>query len=403
MSLAFTTEKKMDSIIFISHRSTDKDIANMLIDFFCNTGIPRNSIFCSSLPENDINEKISHEVKRALKNSAINIAILSHSYYGSAYCLNEAGVLWYRDDIPVIPIALPEITYNDMFGFLNNEYKLRRLDSDGDISFIYDAVSEAVSAPQEKHSIITHENQKLRERYAAFLGTREIQMPASTTPAISTAEITTDDERIVLYYILKKSIRKVSKAAICDWLNKSEIYDVDIDNAFDLLSSLAGGTVEKDTLEFGIEAFRKYSANAASVLSELKECVVRHTKLAINTFKAIWSTDTLDPTVGLFLAYIVDERMNTFGDRWKANEQIASIKQWESKNTLDDTLSKNYGTCLEFLVQNNLVYASEWTGPGNVRQFTLCPSLQEYLFNYPAEIVEELQKLKDAHYFDLPF
>ena len=312
--------------------------------------------------------------------------------------------LWYRDDVPVIPIALPEITSNNMFGFLNNEYKLRCLDSDDDISYIYDAVSEAVSAPQTKHSIITRENQKLRERYVAFLGTREIQIPVpTTTPAISTAEITTDDERIVLYYILKKNVRKVSKAAIYDWLNKSEIYDVDIDNAFDLLSSLAGGTVEKDTLEFGIEAFRKYSANAASVLPELKECVVRHTKLAINTFKAIWSTDTLDPTIGLFIAYIIDKRMSTFGDRWKADGQIASIKQWESKNTLDDTLSKNYGTCLEFLVQNNFVYASEWTGPGNVRQFTLCPSLQEYLFNCPAEIVEELQKLKNAHYCDLPF
>ena len=105
----------------------------------------------------------------------------------------------------------------------------------------------------------------------------------------------------------------------------------------------------------------------------------------------------------LFIAYIIDKRMSTFGDRWKADGQIASIKQWESKNTLDDTLSKNYGTCLEFLVQNNFVYASEWTGPGNVRQFTLCPSLQEYLFNCPAEIVDELQKLKNAHYCDLPF
>lgn len=404
MSLASTTGEKVDSIIFISHRSTDKDVADMLVDFFCGTGIPRNAVFCSSLPGNDINEKISGEVKTALKSSAINVAILSHSYYESAYCLNEAGVLWYRDDVPVIPIALPEITSNNMFGFLNNEYKLRCLDSDDDISYIYDAVSEAVSAPQTKHSIITRENQKLRERYVAFLGTREIQIPVpTTTPAISTAEITTDDERIVLYYILKKNVRKVSKAAIYDWLNKSEIYDVDIDNAFDLLSSLAGGTVEKDTLEFGIEAFRKYSANAASVLPELKECVVRHTKLAINTFKAIWSTDTLDPTIGLFIAYIIDERMSTFGDRWKADGQIASIKQWESKNTLDDTLSKNYGTCLEFLVQNNFVYASEWTGPGNVRQFTLCPSLQEYLFNCPAEIVDELQKLKNAHYCDLPF
>lgn len=88
MSLASTTGEKVDSIIFISHRSTDKDVADMLVDFFCGTGIPRNAVFCSSLPGNDINEKISGEVKAALKSSAINVAILSHSYYESAYCLN---------------------------------------------------------------------------------------------------------------------------------------------------------------------------------------------------------------------------------------------------------------------------------------------------------------------------
>ena len=39
MSLASTTGEKVDSIIFISHRSTDKDVADMLVDFFCGTGI----------------------------------------------------------------------------------------------------------------------------------------------------------------------------------------------------------------------------------------------------------------------------------------------------------------------------------------------------------------------------
>ena len=48
---------------------------------------------------------------------------------------------------------------------------------------------------------------------------------------------------------------------------------------------------------------------------------------------------------------------------------------------MNNDLLKRY---IDFLVQNNFVYASEWTGPGNVRQFTLCPSLQEYLFNCPA-------------------
>ena len=132
--------KKVSPIIFISHRSTDKAIADMLIDFFSGTGIPREAIFCSSLPGNDISEMISEEVKSALRNSAVNIAILSRDYYQSAYCLNEAGVLWYQDNIPVIPIALPEINSSNMYGFLNNEYKLRRLDLDTDIAYIYDAV-----------------------------------------------------------------------------------------------------------------------------------------------------------------------------------------------------------------------------------------------------------------------
>lgn len=162
----FLQEKKVSPIIFISHRSTDKAIADMLLDFFSGTGIPRQTVFCSSLPGNDINEKISGEVKTALKKSVVNIAILSTDYYQSAYCLNEAGILWYQDDVPVIPIALPEINSSNMYGFLSNEYKLRRLDSDTDIPYIYDVVSEAVSAPRTKVGIITHESTKLKGRYA---------------------------------------------------------------------------------------------------------------------------------------------------------------------------------------------------------------------------------------------
>ena len=40
---------------------------------------------------------------------------------------------------------------------------------------------------------------------------------------------------------------------------------------------------------------------------------------------------------------------------------------------------------------------------GNPREYSLCPSLQEFLFNCPVEIAEKLQKIKDAYYCDLPF
>ena len=232
-----TQGKKVRNTIFISHRSTDKGIADMLVDFFAGTGISKETVFCSSLPGNDINERISDEVRSALKSSAVNIAILSHDYYQSAYCLNEAGVLWY-EDVPVIPVALPEINSDNMYGFLNNEYKLRRLDSDTDISYIYDTVSEAVSAPHTKASLITYENNKLRTRYAEYLKARELPPDGSDISIADTiAEITTDDERIVLYYILHENVRKVSKSTISSWLNKCEIRGVNVDNAFDLLSS----------------------------------------------------------------------------------------------------------------------------------------------------------------------
>ena len=195
----FSQKKKVSPIIFISHRSTDKAIADMLLDFFSGTGIPRETVFCSSLPGNDINEKISGEVKTALKKSVVNIAILSTDYYQSAYCLNEAGILWYQDDVPVIPIALPEINSSNMYGFLSNEYKLRRLDSDTDIPYIYDVVSEAVSAPRTKVGIITHESAKLKGRYADFLKTRESQtFEPSVMLSSDRLEITTDDETVVL-------------------------------------------------------------------------------------------------------------------------------------------------------------------------------------------------------------
>lgn len=399
-----TREVTMRKVIFISHRSTDKIVADMLVDFFVGTGIPRTTVFCSSLPGNDINKKISDEVKAALKSSTVNIAILSGDYYQSAYCLNEAGVLWYCDDVPVIPVALPEIDCDNMFGFLNNEYKLRRLDSDDDISYIYDTVSERLSLPSNKHGIITYENQKLRERYATFLGARvsATQMMA-TKPVISTSEITTDDEKIVLYYILKKNVRKVSKGDICDWLHKSEVYGVNVDNAFDLLASFDGGTVVDETLEFGIDIFRDYSAHSKEMLPELQPCVKQHTKLAVDTFKELWNANALDQITCLFVAYIVDERMQNFGARWMEKIQVESIKRWESKNVLDSPLSQNYGSCLEFFIQNNLVYESSWTDYGNPREYSLCPSLQDFLLNCPNEIAGKLQKIKEKYYCELPF
>lgn len=387
----------MKSIIFISHRSADKEIADILVDFFCGTGIPRESIFCSSLPGNDINEKISEEVKDAIKRSKINIAILSRDYYQSAYCLNEAGVLWYRDDATVIPIALLEINEDCMYGFLNSEYKIRRLDCTMDVSYIYDAVREVVSAGQSTIRVINYEIQKLHERYIQFCNGREPQ--TISLPPMDISNITTDDEKVVLYYILKYKVRKVFKGTLLEWLCENEIYGINVDNAFDLLASFDGGTASNGTLELGIEMFRKWSSAAETLLPQLGCSIAEHTKYSAETLNFLWNSETLNKTVKLFVAYISDERMKTLGTRWMANMQVENIKEWEKKNSLSSELSENYGTCLEFFIQHDLVYESSWTDHGNVRQYTLCSSLQKYLFEPSDAFAGELRDIKQEYLF----
>ncbi len=392
------------NMIFISHRSTEKSIADMLVDFLSAVGFPRDIIFCSSLPGNDINEKISTEVRDVLKVSKINIVILSKGYYESAYCLNEAGVLWFRDDVPVIPIALPEINSTNMYGFLNNEYKLRRLDVDTDVSYIYDAMKGKVTPSDVKLSVISSEIQKLKDRYQTFLNLRKEQpSPIKDSSKDFVNEITTDDEKIVLYYILQKKIRKISKSDVSNWLNENEIHNVNIDNAFDLLSCFVGGILSNDTLEFSVEAFRKYSAKSAEIIGQLEICINEHTNLATVYFAKIWDDNLFDYKCKLFMAYIIDEKVSSFGARWMADGEIDNIKKWEDKYSLDSELSRNYVSCLELFVQNDFVYESDWTSYGNPRGYTLYPSLKNLLFNSPTKYIEEINKVKNEHYYDLPF
>ena len=163
----------MRDTIFISHRSTDKDVADMLKDFLVTTGIPNDKIFCSSLPGNDVRTRISTEVKKRLQESIVNVLILSKDYYGSAYCLNEAGIAWYcEDEVDSIAVCLPEINEDNMWGFFNGDNKVRRLDSENDVAAIYDLIRKKLNVPSADVSAITRERQKLAQRYAKHISQR---------------------------------------------------------------------------------------------------------------------------------------------------------------------------------------------------------------------------------------
>lgn len=169
-------DAKMAPVIFVSHRSEDAEVAEMLLDYFVSMGIPKSYIFCSSLPGNDVKQAISREIKEKMKNSSVNIVILSNNYYKSAYCLNEAGIVWLQDpQTPAIIVALPEINHTNMQGFLNSEYKLRRLDNLNDISAVFDTIQDTINVESCSLTIATEAGQKLYNKYKNYLNNRKIE------------------------------------------------------------------------------------------------------------------------------------------------------------------------------------------------------------------------------------
>lgn len=385
--------------VFVSHRSTDKVIAEMFLDFIVALGFPRDEYFCSSLPGNDVKEKIPNEVKQAIDGSVVNIVVLSKEYYESAYCLNEAGVIWYKNAL-TIPIALPEIKSKDMIGFLDSDYKIRRLDSSDDVAYIYDSICDICGIKKATTSFFVNELEKLSTKYKNFLDNRT---SPTTRPVEKGFDFSTDDERIIVYYIFSNQVRKVSKYEIREWLIQNEIKNVNINNAFDLLSCIKGSKLIDDVLEFDYDTFKECIDYEEDKVKTLKESFEKHQIPSAEKFKNMWNEGVFDDVLKLFISYIVDERISNFGDRWMARTQEEGINEWISKNSLDSTLSENYSKCLNFFIYSDFVYESEWTSYGNPRQYSLYNSLETLLFNCPSVYFDELSRIKQEHTFDLPF
>lgn len=381
--------------IFISHNTQDKAVADFFVDFLIAIGISRDSIFCSSLPGNNVIENISSEIRESLNTSKVNVVILSNSYYQSPCCLNEAGIIWYKDDLKII-IGLPEISIDNMQGFINKDYLIRHLNNSDDIYAIVDDLTKALELNYTSHQVINTEATKLTRKYNEFITSRRIES-AENKPSnnIDFATISTDDEKIILYYMVVKGLRKTSKNDFLVWLQNNEIFNVNINNGFDLLSYLGNSIYENDNFEMDITYFRKFSSQKDEVVNTLKPIINNHYEKVSNKFINLWQRNVFSNDMKLFLLYIIENRISKLGDRWKADNEINSLSEWVNNNSIPVSVANNYSVYLNSLITNNLIYESEWTSYGNPREYTLYNSLQEYLFseNFPYNF--ELQELKN--------
>ena len=84
----------------------------------------------------------------------------------------------------------------------------RRLDNDGDISYLYDTAKERLHVPDVKHSVITREINKLRERYAQYLLARNVDpetMEEQVTQETTTVELRKDICILLVYAAADKN------------------------------------------------------------------------------------------------------------------------------------------------------------------------------------------------------
>ena len=139
--------------IFISHSSNNESFALWVSRFLEYLGVDHDTIFYSSNFQQGVKEKISEEVCLALENTVLDIIILSEEYQGSKYCLNEAGIIWFKGKKSAkIVIALPPI-FEDapnkiQAGFINDDYRQHRL---MDPQFLH-SLTDRLNNELSKHS-----------------------------------------------------------------------------------------------------------------------------------------------------------------------------------------------------------------------------------------------------------
>ncbi len=372
--------------IFISHRSVDKKVADILESFLTVCGISYSNIFCSSLPGNDVEEKISSEVKENLSASILNIVLLSAGYYQSAYCQNEAGIIWFLD-IEKIVIALPEIDENVMEGFLNSEHKIRRLNSKSDLSAICDIVKRCFPEFITSSVKLNANIDRVIEQYNEVMKSR-IVLPATFPIGNNALEKRvlsrefSDKELMILYYFYDTQTNFVGDDLINinQWLAKKKI-NFPIKDGFDILVDdgivkyTYGSFEQSSSYKMVIGAYRELRRLSQNAVEFLEQACSNHKEVKVtveseNPVENLIIKGFTTPEV-LFVKYILDlERKNLFAG-WQSEQEIKMIQNWEEINQLNNCLSQNYADVLSKLEIRKFIEPWAKTSYGNIKEYRI--------------------------------
>ena len=406
--------------IFISHRTDDSEYADCLTTFMAMCGVPSDDIFCSSLPGNDVSKIISSEIKSALKSSVFNIIILSSLYYESAYCQNEAGIIWFSDT-PFIVFALPEIDQYTMQGFISNDHILRRFDSKKDLLFLKDELEREFSSTFVKSSekvdtninkLINSYKQSLAER-SVFAGNLNNLKVNNLQDELLTGRFSDAEKLIFLYFYETQELTvDADQSLLRDWLISVNAGNVNIATGFVTLTE--GGYLEIEEDIFGspinfklnIEKYRELRSLNRDTVNILRENLENNLSLIDNK-----KHNQIEPLIKdgfkelemLLIQYIIDMQKVYLLCGWQTDQELTQIEAWESINNLNKKLStKGYESALHMLKARRFLEIGDLTVHNNPKSYNLTPEFLSGLDNLSDSSKKLLKNVMNENQADPP-
>lgn len=402
--------------VFISHRTEDSEYADHLTSFLTMCGISADVIFCSSLPGNDVSKFIPDEIGSALRSSKYNIIILSSSYYESAYCQNEAGIIWFCDT-PFIVFALPEIDHYTMQGFINSDYIIRRFDKKNDMLFFKDELAREFSSTFVKSSEKIETNiDKLMKSYNQSLSERRV--PAGN---LSNLKINGLEDKLVIgefsdaemliflfFYESQKLTIEADQLLLRDWLNSVNVGDIDIDTGLSTLTEDGYMDIEEDILDqpssykLNIEKYRELrslSPKAVEILHVNLENNLSHIEnLNANQIEQLIESGFKE-LEKLLIQYIIDMQKTELLCGWQTEKELAQIIAWENIYDLNNKLSEKnlYERALNMLIARRFLKIGEITSYNNPKSYHLSPTFLSGLETLSISSKEILKNTMDEN------
>lgn len=179
----------MNCKIFVSHASTDRIYANLLVDFLTNgLGLDNSDVFCSSVAGSDIpigvdfNEYILSKIKES--SEFFTIAIISNSYYNSRYCIYELGAAWGlgKTNDSIIPFIVEDMDRGGPKDFILFKQSVIGESLD-DINKLSDKIRSIQS--MYKRQIPTEKFEKERERILTGIHSENLDRKKKTSKSSS--------------------------------------------------------------------------------------------------------------------------------------------------------------------------------------------------------------------------